>query len=114
MLIGRQRGRLLTVLTLAPKKPWAIDPTYFSPSKRPLYLTDMAVAVRFQGRGLGRQAMLDARRVARAWPADTMRLDAYDAEAGAGGFYAKCSFAERGKVVYRKTPLVYYELRLEE
>ena len=36
-------------------------------------------------------------------------LDAYDAKAGAGGFYARCGFAERGRVVYKGDPLIYYE-----
>ena len=36
-------------------------------------------------------------------------LDAYDAEAGAGGFYARSGFAERGHLVYRGNPLIYYE-----
>jgi hypothetical protein len=53
-----------------------------------------------------------AREAAVRWPADAIRVDAYDAEAGAGGFYAKCGYREVGRVVYRNTPLVYYELRL--
>jgi hypothetical protein len=43
-------------------------------------------------------------------PRYALRLDAYDADAGAGGFYAKCGFREVGRVVYRKNPLVYFEL----
>ena len=31
-----------------------------------------------------------------AWPVDAIRLDAYDADAGAGGFYAKCGTARSG------------------
>lgn len=38
------------------------------------------------------------------------RLDAYDADAGAGSFYAKCGYQERERVIYRGTPLVYFEL----
>jgi len=110
--VGREGRRILTVLRLAQKKPWAIDVAYFTPVKRPLYLTGMAVSVAQQGGGLGRLAMEDACAVARAWPADAIRLDAYDAVAGAGAFYAKCGFAERGRVVYKGTPLVYYELLL--
>jgi GNAT superfamily N-acetyltransferase len=54
--------------------------------------------------------MLDrALEVARDWPADAVRLDAYDAPAGAGPFYEKCGWEERGRVVYRKCPLIYYE-----
>jgi GNAT superfamily N-acetyltransferase len=72
----------------------------------------MAVSVAHQGQGLGRHALDDARAAALAWPANAIRLDAYDAEAGAGGFYARCGFKERGRVVYRGDPLVYYELLL--
>ena len=41
--------------------------------------------------------------------ADAIRLDAYDAEAGAGEFYVKCGFREVGRVAYRGVPLTYYE-----
>ena len=110
--VGRSGKRVLTVLRLATKKPWAIDVAYFTPVKRPLYLTGMVVSVAHQGQGLGRLALEDARAVALAWPADAIRLDAFDAEAGAGRFYAKCGFQERGHVVYKRDPLVYYELLL--
>ena len=110
--VGVSGKRVLTVLRLATKKPWAIDVKYFTPVKRPLYLTGMAVSVAHQGHGLGRLALDDAIAVARAWPADAIRLDAYDAEAGAGSFYAKCGFRERGRVVYKGDPLVYYEILL--
>ncbi|HET6764476.1 MAG TPA: GNAT family N-acetyltransferase [Longimicrobiaceae bacterium] len=108
-IAGRQ---VVTVLRLATKKPWAIDVSYFTPVPRPLYLTGMAVSAAHQRQGLGRQALEDARAVAVAWPADAIRLDAYDAEAGAGDFYVRCGFTERGRVVYRDDPLVYYELLL--
>jgi len=98
---------------MATKKPWAIDVSYFTPVKRPLYLTGLAVSVAHQSQGLGRLAMEDACAVARAWPADAIRLDAYDSPAGAGDFYVKCGFGERGRALYRDDPLVYYELLLE-
>jgi GNAT superfamily N-acetyltransferase len=110
--VGKAGKRILTVLRLATKKPWAIDVSYFTPVKRPLYLTGMTVSVTHQGQGLGRLALEDAIGVARDWPADAIRLDAYDAGAGAGAFYAKCGFIERGKVVYKGAPLAYYELLL--
>jgi len=111
--VGRLGKRILTVMRLATKKPWAIDVSYFTPVKRPLYLTGLAVSVAHQGQGLGRLAMEDACAVAQAWPADAIRLDAYDSPAGAGDFYLKCGFTERGRAVYRGDPLVYYELLLE-
>jgi GNAT superfamily N-acetyltransferase len=110
--VGRSGKRILTVLRLATKKPWAIDVSYFTPVKRPLYLTGMTVAVSHQGQGLGRLALHDAIAVAKEWPADGIRLDAFDADAGAGRFYAKCGFSEKGHVVYNGDPLVYYELVL--
>lgn len=110
--VGRDGSRILTVLRLATKKPWAIDVSYFTPVKRPLYLTGMAVSVAHQGQGLGRLALEDARAIAAAWPADAIRLDAYDAEAGAGAFYEQCGFRRRGRVVYKNDPLLYYELLL--
>jgi GNAT superfamily N-acetyltransferase len=110
--VGREGKRILTVLRLATKKPWAIDVAYFTPVKRPLYLTGMSVAVTHQGQGLGRLALEDARAVAADWPADAIRLDAYDHAAGAGSFYLKCGYRERGHIVYKGDPLAYYELLL--
>jgi len=110
--VGISDRRILTVLRLATKKPWAIDTSYFTSVKRPLYLTGMAISVAHQGQGLGRLALDDARVTAKAWPADAIRLDAYDAKAGAGPFYATYGFQERGRVVYKGDPLVYYELVL--
>ncbi len=111
--VGISGKRIVSVLRLATKKPWAIDISYFTPVKRPLYLTGMAIGVEHQGHGVGRIAIDDALAVATAWPADAVRLDAFDANAGAGRFYAKCGFKERGRVVYRGNPLIYYELLLD-
>jgi hypothetical protein len=56
--------------------------------------------------------MKQALRLARTWRADALRLDAYDADAGAGEFYRKCGLREVGRATYRDTPLVYFESRL--
>lgn len=48
--------------------------------------------------------------VARAWPSQAIRLDAYDSAAGAAGFYAGCGCREVGRVTYRRVPLIYFEL----
>jgi len=100
---------VIAVLSLATKKPWAIDSAYFTACRRALYLTDMAVDPALQRQGIGRLCLQEAGRVAREWPADAIRLDAYDAAVGAGGFYGRCGFREVGRVVYRKVPLVYFE-----
>src|SRR5690348_1952942 len=94
------------------KKPWAIDPSYFTDVKRAIYLTNMAVSPDQQRRGIGRRCVEHAVARARQWPANAIRLDAYDTAAGAGEFYRKCGFRQVGRAVYRFTPLVYYELLL--
>jgi GNAT superfamily N-acetyltransferase len=102
-------GRIIGTLELVTKKPWAIDRAFFTPVKRPLYLLNMAVDISLQRRGVGRLLLEEAARVARDWPAQSNCLDAYDAPAGAGAFYARCGYQERGRKVYRGVPLVYYE-----
>jgi GNAT superfamily N-acetyltransferase len=112
VLVARFDGEIVATLRLATRKPWAIDASYFTPRSRPIYLTDMAVHPRHQRRGVGRRAVDEARRIARDWPGDCLRLDAYDAAAGAGPFYEKCGFREVGRAGYRGTPLIYYEALL--
>ena len=109
VILARARGRAIATFRLATKKPWAIDASYFAPSKTPLYLLNMAVDPEWQRRGIGTRCLDEARRIARRWPADAVRLDAYDAAAGAGTFYEKCGFREIGRVTFRKVPLIYYE-----
>lgn len=107
--VMRQRSEIVGTLRLAEKKPWAIDPAYFSQASQPIYLTDMAVAPTEQGKGVGRRCLEEADELARQWPADAIRLDAYDAPAGAGGFYAKCGYRNVGRAIYRGVPLLYFE-----
>jgi GNAT superfamily N-acetyltransferase len=109
MFVVRRGGAVIATVRLASKKPWAIDRAYFSAAARPIYLTDMAVAPVEQGRGLGARCLEEARRLVAAWPGDAIRLDAYDAPAGAGEFYRKCGFREVGRATCRGTPLVYFE-----
>jgi len=110
--VAREGEKIVATLRLAAKKPWAIDKSYFTKCQRPLYLLAMAVTPSRQRQGLGRRCMEEAAQLARAAQADAIRLDAYDAPAGAGGFYARCGCAERGRVIYRNAPLIYYEILL--
>ena len=114
VFLVRKRGREIATLALTPQKPWSIDPSYFSEARRPLYLVDMAVAPEHQREGIGRVCMMEVEHLARAWPADAIRLDAYDAAAGAGGFYRRCGYHEVGRALYRKVPLLYYETTLDQ
>ena len=110
--IARSGRAAVATFRLGTRKPWTIDRSYFTHSATPLYLTDMAVRPDYQRRGIGRQCVDEIVRVARAWPADAIRLDAYDAEAGAGPFYARCGFRHVGNAVYRGVPHLYYEMIL--
>jgi GNAT superfamily N-acetyltransferase len=112
VFVARRRGKLIATLTLSTKKPWAIDRKYFAASLRPVYLTSMAVHPEVQGQGIGRLFITQVRKIALEWPADAIRLDAYDCDAGAGGFYAKAGFQEVGRATYRNCPLVYFEMLL--
>lgn len=107
--LHRRGQSLVAMLALSTRKPFAIDPAYFTPVEQALYLTDMAVHPYFQRDGIGRATVEAANEIARKWPANAVRLDAYDAPAGAGGFYERCGYVERGRVKYRGTPLIYFE-----
>ncbi|MEO7272384.1 MAG: GNAT family N-acetyltransferase [Vicinamibacterales bacterium] len=112
VLVGRDDGEVVSTLRLVTKKPWAIDAKYFTRVRRPLYLLSMAVEPGRQRGGLGRRMLDAAAVVARDWPADAVRLDAYDHAAGAGPFYAKCGYRKVGGATYRGVPLSYFELLL--
>jgi GNAT superfamily N-acetyltransferase len=114
VLVAHDGDEIIGTLRLATRKPWAIDSTYFAVVERPVYLVDMAVAPHAQRRGIGRQLLQAAVQTAEGWKMQAIRLDAYDHAAGAGPFYAKCGFTEVGRNTYRMTPLVYYQLLLEE
>jgi GNAT superfamily N-acetyltransferase len=103
VFVAREGSEIVATLRLATKKPWAIDTDYFTACRKPLYLLAMAVRPARQRQGIGRRCLEEAKRIARAWPAVAIRLDGYDADAGAGGFYARCSCTEVGRVSYRNT-----------
>jgi GNAT superfamily N-acetyltransferase len=109
---AREAGEIVATLRLTTRKPWAIDISYFTECRSPLYLIAMAVSPPKQRRGIGRYCLEEAKRIGRTWRADALRLDAFYAAAGAGGFYARCGFVEVGRATYREAPLIYYELLL--
>jgi GNAT superfamily N-acetyltransferase len=112
VLVARDEGGISGTVRLATKKPWAIDTKYFTPVGKPIYLHDLAVAPALQGKGIGWILIAEAKAVTKTWPADAIRLDAYDHAAGAGEFYASCGFVQVGRVMYRGVPLLYFELVL--
>jgi ribosomal protein S18 acetylase RimI-like enzyme len=113
VLVVRDSTGIAGTLTLQKKKPWAIDLAYFTPADKALYLINMAVAPDRQRTGVGRALLDEALTAARALSADAIRLDAYDCDAGAAGFYRKCGYTEVGGKSYRGVPLLYFELMIE-
>jgi GNAT superfamily N-acetyltransferase len=109
VLVARRNGQIIEALRMETKKPWAIDLCYFTPVQRAVYLHDVNVEPGLQRSGIGRRLVARARTVAREWPVDAIRLDAYDGRSGGGPFYKKCGFTEVGRTVYRGVPLVYFE-----
>ena len=93
-LRGEEGTEIVGMLRLAIKKPWAIDTSfYFAKCDRPLYLVGGCNAGKTASRNW--QTVLSKKpNRSPAWPADAIRLDAYDADAGAGGFYASCGCTE--------------------
>ena len=108
----RDGDALVATLRLATRKPWTMDEDMFTAVPRPLYLMDMAVLPDHQRQGVGRIALLEAARLAREWPADALRLDAYQGPAGAGPFYQRSGYRCVGKNEFRGVPYEYYELEL--
>jgi GNAT superfamily N-acetyltransferase len=112
VLVVCRKGRIVGGIRMETKKPWAVDLRYFTPVIKAIYLHDVNVYPDVQRSGIGRQLLERVKRVARDWPADAIRLDAYDGPSGGGPFYKKCGFAEVGRTVYRSVPLVYFEFLL--
>jgi ribosomal protein S18 acetylase RimI-like enzyme len=109
VFVVRRGAHIAATFTLATKKPWAIDRSYFSKVAHPVYLLSMAVDPNLRRQGLGRRCVDEAQAIAKEWAADAIFLDAYDTDAGAGEFYRKCGFREVGRVTYKNTPLIYFE-----
>jgi GNAT superfamily N-acetyltransferase len=110
VILAVHKDRIVGSLRLTTKKSWAIDRTMITPVRRPLYLAGMAVAPDMQRKGIGMLLLNRAEEIARDWPAQSIVLDAYDADAGAGGFYEKYGYREIGRKAYKGNPLRYYEL----
>ena len=109
IVVATRRKRIVGAARMETKKPWAIDLRFFTPVCKAVYLHDVDVHPELQRSGIGRQLMDRVKAIAKEWPVDAIRLDAYDGPSGAGPFYKKCGFSETGRVVYRSVPLVYYE-----
>ena len=109
ILVATRRGRIVGLVSMGTKKPWAVDLKYFTAACKAVYLYNVDVDPELQRSGIGRQLVDRVKAMAKEWPVDAIRLDAYDGAAGAGPFYEKCGFKKLGHRLYRGVPLVYYE-----
>jgi len=110
VIAARASGVIVGTLTLQTRRPWAIDVGCFTPCRKAVYLTNMAVVPAQQRSGVGRALLDEALAQARLVPFDAIRLDAYDAPAGAGEFYRRCGYSHVGGKSYRGVLLMYFEL----
>ena len=109
VFLVRHRQGLIATLGLTTTKPRAIDVSNFRAVRLPIYLVDMAVDPEHQGRGIGRWCLGEVEGLVRSWSGEAVRLDAYEGQAGASGFYRRCGYREVGRAVFRQVPLVYFE-----
>lgn len=114
VIVARSDNCVLATFRLQTRKPWAITLDAFVPVRRALYLVDMAVDPEVQRQGVGRACLDEAARRATAWPATSIRLDAYDSPAGASGFYERCGYRNVGRSHFRGIALRYFERVLED
>jgi GNAT superfamily N-acetyltransferase len=111
-LVATRLGRIVGTVRMETKKPWAIDLSYFTPVSQAVYLHNVDVHPELQRSGIGRELLDRTKTMAKDWPVDAIRLDAYDGPSGAGPFYKKYGFKKLGHTVYRGVPLAYYEFVL--
>lgn len=107
--IARGEGAVIATLRLLDANPWVCDIGFFTPAERPWYLTSMAVAPAQQRNGVGRACLAEVERIARGWGSDAVRLDSFDAPAGAVGFYEKCGYRPVMRGEYLAVRLVWLE-----
>ena len=109
LFVAREAGSVVATLRLSDRNPWVGEEDFFPAREKPLYLTSMAVHPKAQRQGIGRACVEAVKRIARSRGADAIRLDAFDARAGAGEFYRKCGFREVRRGVYFDAPLIWFE-----
>jgi GNAT superfamily N-acetyltransferase len=112
LFVVRADGFLIATLRLSTQNPWIGNTDFFTERPRCLYLTSMAVRPSTQRQGFGRACVEAVKSRARASGVGAIRLDAFDAPAGAGEFYRKCGFREVHRDRYFDTPLIWFEFLL--
>jgi GNAT superfamily N-acetyltransferase len=109
LFLARVEEVVAASLRLSGQNPWLGRMDFFTESANPLFLTSMAVHPTVQRQGVGRACVEAVKRLAAERRAGAIRLDAFDAPAGAGEFYRKCGFREVRRARYFDTPLIWFE-----
>lgn len=107
--LARHDGVVWATLRLADRNPWVGDTSFFTTAARPVYLTSMAVSPTHQRCGIGRACLAAVEKLSRERGAGAIRLDCFDAPAGAAEFYRRCGFTAVHRGLYLGTPLVWLE-----
>ena len=109
VLVARRGAGIIGTVRLATVIQAAIDSSSFTPVALALYVLGLAVAPDCRVMGVGRHLLEAAKGIVRSRPQTALWLDAYEHAAGAGPFYIKCGFRERGRTTHDGMPLIYYE-----
>ena len=107
---GEQSGELVATLRLTEAKIGFYRSAWFAnPKSIARYLMHMAVSPDHQGFGCGTALLAEIEKVASKLGAECVRLDSYDAPAGAGPFYAKAGYTRVHSGEVNGVPLLYWE-----
>ena len=110
LFLAMSNGEAFGTFELESKTPGFYSRHWFTDPDAPAYyLFSMAIVKTSQRRGLGRTIMDEMEAMAVAHGKRALRLDAYDAPAGAGVFYEKCGFVLVHEGSFNRVPLRYYE-----
>lgn len=112
LLLARAMSEVIGALRLSLRNPWLGHTEFFTPCARPVFLTSMVIAPAHQRKGIGRELLAEAKRVARQMGGQTLRLDSYAGRAGAADFYRKCGFREVQRGDYNGAQLIWFETPL--
>jgi GNAT superfamily N-acetyltransferase len=82
---------------------------FAEPDAPATYLTGMAIDPDYQRQRIGRWCMSWIEPIARHDHSRAIRLDAYDHAAGAGPFYERCGYEQRGRLTFNGVNLLLYE-----
>ncbi|MDE1152157.1 MAG: GNAT family N-acetyltransferase [Micavibrio sp.] len=101
---------IIGTLTLTPLRIGFYKPDWFADAAaKALYLHSMSIHPQRQHDDIGRQALEQVEAFAGQQGFTAIRLDSYDSDAGAGGFYESCGFVQVAREDAMKTKLKIYE-----